>query len=387
MTPAIRMQTVEEYYFSTKREEMAALEQQGLKIINLGIGNPDLPTHPDVIAELEQTVRESGSNYYQPYRGIPELRNAFKNWYQKIYNVNLKADKHILPLAGSKEAIMHIHMAFCDPGDEILVPNPGYPTYSSTAKLLQVNIKHYSLTEENNWQPNMEELNKLVNSKTKILWVNYPHMPTGANAHPNTFRQLIKFAMKHKLLIVNDNPYSFILNSSPKSILSYCEESDPVIELNSLSKSHNMAGWRVGVAVGNDQILEEVLKVKSNFDSGMFKPIQKAAIKALELDEEWFNMINEEYRFRKILIHDILEKLQCEFKPDTTGLFVWAKIPKGFLNGEEFSNYLLHEKGIFASPGHIFGSSGDPYIRFSLCANQKDIIESRNRIATKKMAV
>jgi aspartate/methionine/tyrosine aminotransferase len=387
MTPAIRMQTVEEYYFSTKREEIATLEQQGFKIINLGIGNPDLPTHPDVIAKLEQTARENGSNYYQPYKGIPELRNAFKKWYQKIYNVNLQADKHILPLAGSKEAIMHIHMAFCDPGDEILVPNPGYPSYSSTAKLLQVNIKHYNITEENNWQPNMEELKKLLSAKTKILWVNYPHMPTGANADSKTLQQLIRFAIEHNLLIVNDNPYSFILNSSPKSILSCCEESDPVIELNSLSKSHNMAGWRVGVAVGNDQILEEVLKVKSNFDSGMFKPIQKAAIKALELDEKWFDEINEEYSFRKVLIHDLLDKLNCEFESDTAGLFIWAKIPSKFENGEAFSNYLLHEKGIFASPGHIFGSNGDQYIRFSLCANQKDIIESRNRIVTEKMSV
>lgn len=380
MTPAIRMKTVEEYYFSTKREEIAALEKQGLKIINLGIGNPDLPTHPDVIAELEQTAKESGSNYYQPYKGIPELRKAFKDWYKKIYSVNLQPDKHILPLAGSKEAIMHIHMAFCDPGDEILVPNPGYPTYSSTAKLLQVNIKEYPISEKNNWQPDMGELKKLTNSKTKILWVNYPHMPTGANAEPNSMSQLIQFAKDHELLIVNDNPYSFILNSSPQSILSFCEESDPVIELNSLSKSHNMAGWRVGVAVGNDEILAEVLKVKSNFDSGMFKPIQKAAIKALELDDEWFEKINNEYRFRKVLIQDILTKLNCTFEPNTSGLFIWAKVPENYNNGEDFSNYLLHEKGIFASPGHIFGSNGEQYIRFSLCANQKDIIESRNRL-------
>lgn len=385
MTPAIRMQTVEEYYFSTKREEIAQLEQQGMKIINLGIGNPDLPTHPNVISELEQTARESGSNYYQPYKGIPELREAFRKWYKKIYGVKLDSTTEILPLAGSKEAIMHIHMAFCNPGDEILIPNPGYPTYSSTAKLLQVNIREYSITEKNNWQPHLEELETLVNSKTKILWVNYPHMPTGSNASAKTFKRLVAFAKKHQLILVNDNPYSFILNDQPKSILSSCMNEDPVIELNSLSKSHNMAGWRVGVAVGNKKILEEILKVKSNFDSGMFKPIQRAAIKALELDKNWFEEINNEYRFRKVLIEDILLKLNCEFESNTSGLFIWSKVPEKYKNGEEFSNYLLHEKGIFASPGHIFGSNGEKYIRFSLCASQKDIIESRNRLIEEKI--
>lgn len=387
MTPATRMQTVEEYYFSSKREEIAALEKQGLKIINLGIGNPDLPTHPDVITELEQSARENGSNYYQPYRGIPELRIAFKKWYQKIYGVNLNADNEIIPLAGSKEAIMHIHMAFCNHHDEILVPNPGYPAYSATAKLLQANIKEYHMSEKNNWQPDMEELKRLVTPRTKILWINYPHMPTGSKAAVNTFKQLIQFAKDHQILLVNDNPYSFILNSNPQSILSYCEETDPVIELNSLSKSHNMAGWRVGVAVGNSHILEEILKVKSNFDSGMFKPIQRAAIKALELDNKWFDSINSEYANRRELIHHMLSELNCEFELNTTGMFIWAKVPENFKNGKEFSNYLLHKKGIFASPGHIFGSNGNNYIRFSLCANQNDIIESKKRLQTKNFAV
>ncbi len=380
MTPAIRIQTVEEYYFSIKREEITALENKGVNVINLGIGNPDMPTHPDVISELEKSAWESGSNYYQPYKGIPELRVAFQKWYARTYGVQLNPHSEILPLAGSKEAIMHIHMAFCNPGDEILIPNPGYPTYSSTAKLLQIKANEYHLTEENDWQIDLHELEKLVSSKTKILWINNPHMPTGANADAETIRDLILFAKKHQLLLVNDNPYSSILSSKPVSLLSFCQNNDDVIELNSLSKSHHMAGWRVGVAAGNQQILQEILKVKSNFDSGMFKPIQKAAIKAMELGKDWFHSINEEYEERRKLVWNILDELNCQYDRSTSGLFVWAKIPKDFKNGAAFSDFLLYSKGIFASPGHIFGSNGKNYIRFSLCANRDSLHESLKRI-------
>lgn len=387
MTPAIRIQTVEEYYFSIKREEIASLENKGMKVINLGIGNPDLPTHPDVISELEKSAWESGSNYYQPYKGIPELRVSFQKWYAKTYGVELNAQTEILPLAGSKEAIMHIHMAFCNPGDEILIPNPGYPTYASTAKLLQINAKEYPLTEENNWQIDLCELEKLLSPKTKILWINSPHMPTGATADEETIKDLVLFAKKHHLLLVNDNPYSSILNSNPVSILSFCHSNDDVIELNSLSKSHHMAGWRVGVVAGNQQVLREILKVKSNFDSGMFKPIQKAAIKAMELGKEWFDGINNEYEERRKLVWNILDQLHCEYDRSTSGLFVWAKIPKKFKNGAEFSDFLLYSKGIFASPGYIFGSNGENYIRFSLCATRNSLNESLLRIQTKLSAL
>lgn len=387
MTPANRLQTVEEYYFSKKREEILALEEKGMNIINMGIGNPDLPTHPQVIAELEQAASEIGSNYYQSYKGLPELRNAFRNWYIKTYQIQLNPETEILPLMGSKEAIMHIHMAFCNPGDEILIPNPGYPTYASTAKLLAVNVKEYGIKEENDWQPDFEELELLVNQKTKILWMNYPHMPTGAKAQKETLEQLVAFAKKHQILLVNDNPYSSILNSEPKSIHSYCDRNDPVIELNSLSKSHNMAGWRVGMVSGKAEIINHILKVKSNFDSGMFKPIQKAAIKAMDLGQDWFDSINAEYGDRRQKIWRMLDILKCEYRKDSAGLFVWAQIPKSFESGEQFSDHLLYEKGIFASPGSIFGSNGKQYIRFSLCAPQTDIDLSMARITQNIVAI
>lgn len=386
MTPANRLQTVEEYYFSKKREEILALEEKGMNIINLGIGNPDLPTHPQVTAELEKAASEFGSNYYQSYKGLPELRSAFKNWYLKTYHVELNPETEILPLMGSKEAIMHIHMAFCNPGDSILIPNPGYPTYASTAKLLQVNVKEYNIHEEHDWQPNFEELEQLVDKKTKILWMNYPHMPTGAIAQKETMEQLVAFTKKHQILLVNDNPYSSILNSEPKSIHSFCDRNDPIIELNSLSKSHNMAGWRVGMVSGKAEIINHILKVKSNFDSGMFKPIQKAAIKAMELGQDWFDTINSEYDDRRQKIWSMLDFLGCEYKKDSAGLFVWAKIPKSFMSGEKLSDHLLYEKGIFASPGSIFGSNGKQYIRFSLCASQADIDQSIDRIRQKTSA-
>lgn len=386
MTPAIRLQTVEEYYFSKKREEILALEKQGIKIINMGIGNPDLPTHPDVISALESAASEIGSNYYQSYKGLPELREAFQKWYIRTYGINLNSETEILPLMGSKEAIMHIHMAFCNPGDTILIPNPGYPTYSSTAKLLQINVKNYSVEEANNWQPNFEELEALVDDSTKILWMNYPHMPTGAKAQKETLKALVAFSRKHRLLLVNDNPYSSILNDQPISILSFCTREDPVIELNSLSKSHNMAGWRVGMVGGNEAVLQNILKVKSNFDSGMFKPIQIAAIRAMTLGKDWFDGINAEYEVRRQKVWEILDYLKCEYQKDSAGLFVWAKIPKNFENGEAFSDQLLYENGIFASPGSIFGSKGEQYIRFSLCAPQKDIDESLSRLQLKLAA-
>jgi LL-diaminopimelate aminotransferase len=380
MSPAERMQTIEAYYFSKKREEIVQLESKGNNIINMGIGNPDLPTHSSIIEELDKSARETGSNFYQPYKGIPELRLAFKEWYQSVYNVELDSEKNVLPLAGSKEAIMHIHMAFCNPHDSALIPDPAYPTYASTAKLLHITPRYYLMTEKNEWQIDISQLESLIDSSTKILWINYPHMPTGKTASPAKFGELLHLARKHNLLLVNDNPYSFILNPTPRSILSYCELEDNVIELNSLSKSFNMAGWRVGVAVGKTALIKEILKVKSNYDSGMFKPIQKAAIRALSLGNSWFQEMNNEYQQRRVLMWDMLDMLNCKYDKSCVGMFVWAKIPLSFKSSEDFCNHLLYKKGIFVSPGHIFGINGNQFARFSLCVNQDDIKESVKRI-------
>ena len=388
LKPSNRINQTGEYYFSSKLAQVRKLQAQGKEIINLGIGNPDIPPHPEVQQELVHASERYGSHTYQSYKGIPELRKAFSTWYHNVYNVNINPETEVLPLMGSKEGIMHISMAFCNPGDCVLVPNPGYPTYNAVAGLLNLEVKHYNLNEKNNWLPDMNELECLVSENCKIIWLNYPHMPTGTKASDNLFKELVEFARKKKVLIVNDNPYSLVLNDYPLSLLSFDPDRKNVLELNSLSKSHNMAGWRVGFVAGNEQNIKYILQVKSNFDSGMFKPVQEAATKALQLKNGWFDSLNKIYNRRRKLIWEMLDQLGCNYLIDTAGMFVWAKIPEGFVNGEAFSDHLLFEKEIFAAPGSVFGSNGNKYIRFSLCASEEEIVMAIRRIGFKqKVAV
>lgn len=387
MKPAHRIHNIEEYYFSKKREEISALESKGINILHVGIGNPDFPAHPDVIKELVHAAYQKGSNYYQSYRGLPKLREAFSSWYQQIYQVQLNPTTEILPLMGSKEAIMHIHMAFCNPGDRVLIPDPGYPTYAASAKLLDLDIQYYKLEEKNNWLPDFEELEDLSGNNCKILWVNYPHMPSGTVANDQTLKKLVDFAKQKNILLVNDNPYSLILNKEAKSILSYCERNDNVLELNSLSKSHNMAGWRVGMVAASESNINHILKVKSNFDSGMFKPVQEAAIIALQLKTDWYDEINREYGERREIVWRLLDQLECSYHKEAAGLFVWARVPNSYKDGEEFADYLLYEKGIFATPGSVFGLNSEQYIRFSLCAPKSVLEESIHRVSNHQIAV
>ncbi|PLW99135.1 MAG: aminotransferase [Marinilabiliales bacterium] len=382
--PANRIGKVEEYYFSKKLAEVNMLKQQGKPIINLGIGSPDLPTHPDVIEELNRSSREKGSNYYQPYRGIPELREAFSAWYQDIYNVNLNPANEILPLIGSKEGIMHISMAFANPGDQVLIPNPGYPAYTSVSKLLNLNVQYYNLNEDNNWLPDISELEALAQDNCKIIWINYPHMPSGAKADTNSFRELIEFAQSRNILVVHDNPYSLILNNEPMSLLQGIISKSHVLELNSLSKSHNMAGWRIGMVAGSEENINHILKVKSNFDSGMFKPLQQAAAKALQLPHSWYNEINKLYSERRKLVWQIMDQMGCTYGKNTSGMFVWAKVPNNYKNGAELSDELLYEHSIFTAPGFIFGSNGNGYTRISLCADMHQLKEALKRVETIK---
>lgn len=379
--PANRIKTVEEYYFSTKLKEVQQLRQEGKDIINLGIGNPDFDTNPEVIKELVRSSTQTGSNYYQSYRGLDSLRQAFADWYKNIYQVELNPENEILPLMGSKEGIMHISMAFANPGDRVLIPNPGYPAYTSVSGLLNLDVQYYNLNEANGWVPEMDELECLCNEKCKIIWLNYPHMPSGAKPNAEMFKKLVKFAKARNILLAHDNPYSLINNDNPQSILAYDTNKLNVVELNSLSKSHNMAGWRVGCVVGGRENINHILRVKSNFDSGMFKPIQEAAIKALQSDILWFQKLNKQYEARRKIVTQICDKLGCEYQTNTAGLFVWAKIPQNFKDSRHFSNHLLYGKNIFTAPGFVFGSNGDNYIRISLCAPENQLKEALKRIA------
>ena len=376
---ANRLNHVEEYYFSTKLQEVRSLAASGKDIINLGIGSPDLPPPPEVIEELNLAMTNPGAHQYQPYKGTADFRNAIKEFYAQYYKVELDAEKEILPLMGSKEGITHISMAFLNEGDEVLIPNPGYPTYTSVTRLVGANAVYYNLTEEENWSPNLEEIAKRDLSKVKMMWVNYPHMPTGASANDRIFRELVSFAKEHDILIVNDNPYSFILNDEPKSILSAEGAKEVVLELNSLSKSFNMAGWRIGMLCGNEKNLNTVLKVKTNMDSGMFYPLQAGAAAALRLPVKWFHSQNEIYFSRKEKILQLADVLNCIPSKEQTGLFVWAKVPEGETS-EEFVNNLLYTHSIFIAPGFIFGSQGEGYVRFSLCATDENIDRAIKRI-------
>jgi LL-diaminopimelate aminotransferase len=379
MKAAKRLDTVQEYYFSKKLREVRALSAQGKPIINMGIGSPDLQPPPAVIEAIQQAVLQEGAHKYQSYQGLPAFREAVADFYQKNYQVAVNPENEILPLMGSKEGILHISMAFLNKGDKVLIPNPGYPTYTSVTNLVEAVPVFYDLTSEHNWEPNFKQLEQKDLSNVKLMWVNYPHMPTGAKATENLFKKLIAFGKKHQLLIINDNPYSFVLNNNPLSILSIDGAKETAIELNSLSKSFNMAGWRVGMLLGATPILEEVLKVKTQMDSGMFYGIQQGAIAALKVSSGWFENMNEIYQKRRKLIWQIAEALDCTFDKNTSGMFVWAKIPAG-KKAENIVDDLLYKHHIFIAPGTIFGSKGEGYIRFSLCVPEEKIKEALDRL-------
>ena len=376
---ANRLKQVEEYYFSKKLREVALLKAQGKPIINLGIGSPDLAPSTKAITALTESLEDANAHKYQSYQGLPELKDQISNFYKTHFKVNVNPQTEVLPLMGSKEGIMHISMAFLNKGDEVLVPNPGYPTYSSVTKLLEAKPVYYNLKETNNWQPDFNALEQLDLSNVKLMWVNYPHMPTGTNATSQFYKDVIAFGKRHNILIINDNPYSFVLNDNPISILDFDEAKDVCLELNSLSKTFNMAGWRVGMLLGNADYINAVLKVKSNMDSGMFYGIQKGAIEALKSSEDWFLSLNKTYKKRRNLIWLLAEKLNCKYNKNATGLFVWAKIPEG-KTSEELTDSVLYDTSIFITPGTVFGSNGEGYVRFSLCATEKLIKEAIARV-------
>jgi LL-diaminopimelate aminotransferase len=376
--PAKRLDTVQEYYFSKKLREVRSLAAAGKPIINMGIGSPDLQPPTTVLAAIQGSLSDVNAHKYQSYQGLPELRSAIAAFYKKKFFVNVNSENEVLPLMGSKEGIMHISMAFLNEGDQVLIPNPGYPTYTSVTKLVGAVPLFYNLSEANNWQPNFEELENQDLSEVKIMWVNYPHMPTGTNATLETFEKLVAFGKKHQILIINDNPYSFILNDSPTSILNVEGAKDIALELNSLSKTFNMSGWRVGMVLGNAGYINEILKVKSNMDSGMFYGIQKGAIEALQLSDDWFLAQNKIYEERRNLIWQLADKLDASYDKNTTGLFVWAKIPEG-KKSEVVTDSILYDSNIFITPGTVFGSQGEGYIRFSLCVSSEVIKEAISR--------
>jgi len=379
MEVAKRLHSVEEYYFSKKLKEVNRLITQGKPIINLGIGSPDMQPPEKVITAIAESFKDNNAHKYQGYQGLLELREAIASFYKAHFNVSFNAAAEVLPLMGSKEGIMHISMAFLNEGDAVLIPNPGYPTYTSVTKLLQAEPIFYNLDENNKWCPNIAKLEKQDLSKVKIMWLNYPHMPTGAKATHEVFKKVIAFAKIHDILLVNDNPYSFILNKEPISIFSVDGSKSHCLELNSLSKTFNMAGWRVGMLLGNQELLNAVLKVKSNMDSGMFYGIQKGAIEALKTSKKWFTSINNTYEQRRKLIFKLATKLHCSFDRNSSGLFVWAKLPSG-IKSEAFINKLLIEQNIFITPGTIFGSQGEGYVRFSLCATTQEIEKAIARV-------
>ena len=376
---AKRLDTVQEYYFSKKLREVRGLAAAGKPIINMGIGSPDLQPPVEVLAAIKSSLNDPSAHKYQSYQGLPELRSAISEFYKNKFSVDTNPEDEVLPLMGSKEGIMHISMAFLNEGDKVLIPNPGYPTYTSVTKLVGAESIFYNLSNANNWQPNYKELEEQDLSDVKIMWVNYPHMPTGTNATLETFEKLVAFGKKHQILIINDNPYSFILNDNPVSILQVEGAKDTALELNSLSKTFNMAGWRVGMVLGNAAYISEILKVKSNMDSGMFYGIQKGAIEALQLPDTWFTVQNKIYEERRVLIWKLANKLGATYNKNATGLFVWAKIPEG-KKAEEVTDAVLYDKDIFITPGTIFGSQGEGYIRFSLCVTTAKIKEAISRI-------
>lgn len=377
---ANRLQTVEEYYFSKKLREVNLLIANGKPLINLGIGSPDLQPPQKVIDAIMDSFKNPAAHKYQSYQGLPELRDAMAKFYKLNFSVNLSPATEVLPLMGSKEGIMHISMAYLNEGDEVLIPNPGYPTYQSVTKLVGAKGVLYELDEANNWLPDFEALEKQDLSKVKLMWVNYPHMPTGANPTETLFEDLVAFGKRNNILIVNDNPYSFILNNSPKSILSVEGAKEVCLELNSLSKTFNMAGWRVGMVVGDSTHINNILKVKSNMDSGMFYGIQKGAVEALKCSSMWFATLNNVYQERRQLVWKLADALNCTYDKNASGLFVWAKLP-AYLKSEEFIDLVLKDNHIFITPGTIFGTKGEGYIRFSLCAPTEVLEEAIERVS------
>lgn len=380
ISPATRVAEVKEYYFSKKLREIAQLNAKGEDIISLGVGGPDRPPHKDIISTLCNEAQKHDTHGYQSYIGLPELRKAYSEWYQRNYNVVLDPNTEIQPLIGSKEGILHISLAFLNPGDGVLVPDPGYPTYSSVSNLVGAEIYKYSLTEATDWEPNFDELEKMPLDRIKLMWVNYPHMPTGKRASMELFQKIIDFGKAHGIVIVNDNPYSFILNDKPLSILSVPDAKSVAIEMNSLSKSHNMAGWRMGMVASNPTFVQWILKVKSNIDSGQFKPMMLAATKALQCGKEWYDDVNAAYSKRRLIAEKIMNTLGCHFDPRQSGLFLWGRIPNNADSSEALADRILYEAKVFITPGFIFGSNGERYIRISLCATEQRMDEALERI-------
>ena len=380
ISTASRLEGIGEYYFSQKLREIDELNKADKLVINLGIGSPDMPPHPDVIKALHEEAMKPNQHAYQNYKGNPVLRNAIAAWYKKWYNVELDPGTQILPLIGSKEGIMHICMTYINPGDLVLIPNPGYPTYRSAAKIAGGEVLEYTLFKEHSWFPDFEAIEKNDLQKVKLMFVNYPHMPTGQLPTKAMFSKLVAFAKKHSILLVHDNPYSFILNDEPMSLLSVDGAMDVAIELNSLSKSHNMAGWRIGMLAGNAERINEVLRFKSNMDSGMFLPVQLAAAKALGLGQQWHDEVNSVYKARRERVFKLLQLLGCRFDKSQAGMFVWAAVPGGYKDGYELSDKILYGANVFITPGAIFGSAGDQYVRVSLCSTEQKIEEAIERI-------
>ena len=378
--PANRLKSVTEYYFSAKLREVGEMNAAGKNVINLGIGNPDLPPSEATIAALCAEAQKPDVHGYQSYVGIPELRKGFADWYKKWYGVELNPATEIQPLIGSKEGILHITLAFVNPGDSVLVPNPGYPTYTSASRLCEANIISYDLDENNNWEPDFDALERMDLSTVKLMWVNYPNMPTGAKASVGLFEKLVAFGKKHTIVICNDNPYSFILNEEKLSILSVDGAKDCCIEMNSMSKAHNMAGWRMALLATNAEFVQWILKVKSNIDSGMFRPMMVAAVAALQNTEEWHAEMNRVYAKRRVLAHQIMDALDCTYDKSQVGMFIWARIPDRYKDSEELANEILYGKNVFITPGFIFGDKGLRYVRISLCCPEKILEEALGRI-------
>ena len=379
--PAKRLGLVSEYYFSRKLKEVAQMNAEGKDIISLAIGSPDMPPSQQTIDKLCEVANTPNAHGYQPTMGTPELRNAMADFYKRWYGVELNPQTEIQPLIGSKEGILHVTLAFVNPGEQVLVPNPGYPTYTSLSKILGAEIVNYDLMEDNGWQPDFEALEKMDLSKVKLMWTNYPNMPTGGAARMETYERLVAFARKHNIVVVNDNPYSFILNEKPLSLLQVPGAKDCCIEFNSMSKSHNMPGWRVGMLATNAQFVQWILKIKSNIDSGTFRGIQLAAAEAYRNSEQWHREANiDTYRRRRKYAEQIMEVLGCKYDPNQVGMFLWGKIPEKYANAEELTERVLHEARVFITPGFIFGSKGERYIRISLCAKEEKIEQALERV-------
>lgn len=378
--PSHRIGEVKAYYFATKLAQIAEMNQTGEPVINLGIGSPDLLPPPEVIAELKNAANEVDANKYQSYKGIPELRDAFANHYADRLRVTIDSKSEVLPLIGSKEGIMHIAMSFLSPGDEVLVPNPGYPSYRVTTELAGATSRYYDLTDQTSWLPDLETLDQQDLSKVKLMWINYPHMPTGATIELSFYEKLVAFALKHQILICHDNPYNYILNDEPLSIFNVLGAKECAIELFSLSKCYNMAGWRVGALIGAKEYVDVVMRFKSNMDSGMYKAVQKAAIAALGMGDDWFNNINAEYRKRRAIVWQIFDLLECSYKKDSAGLFVWAKVPDYISDVETWVEDILQQARVFITPGFIFGTNGERYVRIALCSDVQTLQKAFDKI-------